>query len=58
MNKETESAKLLESLESRIKAALSRILDIRYSISEMEDDINEIADIAEKLKDVFAAEDE
>ena len=58
MNKETESAEVLESLKFRIKAALSRIEDIRYSISEMEEELTDISELADSLSDLVNAEDE
>jgi hypothetical protein len=56
--KQTEFAKIYESIEYCIKDALSKIEDIRYSVSEMQDAIGEIADISEKLKDIFDADDD
>lgn len=56
--KNTESAKVLESLEFRIKAALGSIEDIRYSLSEIVDELTEVSDLADKLKDIIDAEDE
>lgn len=51
MNKEAESSELLESLKSRIKTALGSIEDIRYSLSEIVDELTEISELADKLSE-------
>ena len=58
MNKETESSEFLESLKSRVKAALGSIEDIRYSLSEIEEELTDISELADSLSDLVNAEDE
>ena len=56
--KKKEFADIYASLKYRIKEAFSKIEDIRYSLSEIEEEITEISQVSDSLSDLVDAEDE
>ena len=56
--KKKEFADIYASLKYRIKEEFSKIEDIRYSLSEIVDELTELSELADKTNDLIDAEDE